>query len=195
MNKTKILMGCLVLIGCCGGNAADVTEQEVKAQIIAQEKAWSDAVIRHDAEKISLILADDFIGIDGRGVITDKTAELKEAKPPPAGDSAVPQLLKEEFSDITARAIRKYCGSYSYEYRSIFLERKGNADQVSTHHGYGCATRAAGAACPFTAAAFSSHQNTKQKVDCDWIDIREMDLPLCDAGPKFRSGVAAQEYP
>jgi FMN reductase len=21
----------------------------------------------------------------------------------------------------------------------------------------------------------------KQKVDCDWIDIREMDLPLCDA--------------
>ncbi len=103
MNKTKILMGCLVLIDCCGGNAADVTEQEVKAQIIAQEKAWSDAVIRHDAEKISLILADDFIGIDGRGVVTDKAAELKEAKPPPAGDSAVPQLLKEEFSDITAR--------------------------------------------------------------------------------------------
>ena len=95
-------MGCLVLIGC-GGNAAAVTEQEVKAQIIAQEKAWSDAVIRHDAEKISLILADDFIGIDGRGVVTDKAAELKEAKPPPAGDSAVPQLSKEEFSDITAR--------------------------------------------------------------------------------------------
>ena len=21
----------------------------------------------------------------------------------------------------------------------------------------------------------------KKKVDCDWIDIREMDLPLCDA--------------
>ena len=21
----------------------------------------------------------------------------------------------------------------------------------------------------------------KQKIDCDWIDIREMELPLCDA--------------
>jgi len=28
-------------------------------------------------------------------------------------------------------------------------------------------------------AAFAHLQ--KQKVDCDWIDIREMDLPLCDA--------------
>src|SRR6516162_1894586 len=28
-------------------------------------------------------------------------------------------------------------------------------------------------------AAFAHLQ--KQKVDCDWIDIREMNLPLCDA--------------
>src|SRR4026208_2386019 len=28
-------------------------------------------------------------------------------------------------------------------------------------------------------AAFAHLQ--KKKVDCDWVDIREMDLPLCDA--------------
>ncbi len=28
-------------------------------------------------------------------------------------------------------------------------------------------------------AAFGHLQ--KKKIDCDWIDIREMDLPLCDA--------------
>src|SRR6266567_2472191 len=26
----------------------------------------------------------------------------------------------------------------------------------------------------------------KKKVDCDWIDIREMDLPLCDADKCYR---------
>ena len=32
---------------------------------------------------------------------------------------------------------------------------------------------------PDGAAAFAHLQ--KKEVDCDWIDIREMDLPLCDA--------------
>jgi len=27
----------------------------------------------------------------------------------------------------------------------------------------------------------------KQKIDCDWIDIREMELPLCDADKCYRS--------
>jgi len=43
-------------------------------------------------------------------------------------------------------------------------------------------------------AAFAHLQ--KKKVDCDWIDIREMDLPLCDAdkcygmpGSKKLSGI------
>ena len=94
-------MGCLVLIGC-GGNAAAVTEQEVKAQIIAQEKAWSDAVIHHDIAKVASLLADDFIGIDGRGFVTNKSAELKEAEPP-AADATAPQLVREDLSDFTAR--------------------------------------------------------------------------------------------
>ena len=32
-------------------------------------------------------------------------------------------------------------------------------------------------------AAFAHLQ--KHKVDCDWIDIREMDLPLCDADKSY----------
>ena len=39
----------------------------------------------------------------------------------------------------------------------------------------------------------------KRKVDCDWIDIRELDLPLCDAGkcyglPSSRKLSAAIEH-
>jgi ketosteroid isomerase-like protein len=97
----KMLAGCVALLGCAG-EALALTDAEVKAEVIAQEKAWSDAVIHHDIAKVASILADDFIGIDGRGVVTDKAAELKEAEAPIA-NSPVPQLVKEDLSDFTAR--------------------------------------------------------------------------------------------
>jgi ketosteroid isomerase-like protein len=97
----KILAGCIAVIGC-SGDAIALTDDEAKAQVIVQEKAWSDAVIHHDIAKVASILADDFIGTDGRGFVTDKAAELKEAEPP-AADSDAPQLLKEDLSDFTAR--------------------------------------------------------------------------------------------
>jgi ketosteroid isomerase-like protein len=101
MNRVQILAGCVALIGC-SGNAIALTDEEAKAQVIAQEKAWSDAVIHHDLAKVASILADDFIGIDGRGFVTDKTAELKEAEPPTA-NATEPQLIKEDLSGFTAR--------------------------------------------------------------------------------------------
>lgn len=69
--------------------------------VIAAERAWSDAFLRHDVKTISQLLADDFIGIDGRGVVSDKTAELDEARPRPA--SAEPVLLGEQLSEIRVR--------------------------------------------------------------------------------------------
>ena len=101
MLKAQILAACISVMAWTG-NAIALTAQEVKAQVISQEKAWSDAVIHHDAAKVASILADDFIGIDGRGFVTDKAAELKEAEPP-ASPAAAPQLLKEDLSEITAR--------------------------------------------------------------------------------------------
>ena len=101
MNKMDTLACCIALLAC-NGNAIALTGEEAKADVIAQEKAWSDAVIHHDIAKVASILADDFIGIDGRGFVTDKAAELKEAEPP-AADSTAPLLLKEDLSDFTAR--------------------------------------------------------------------------------------------
>jgi ketosteroid isomerase-like protein len=99
MNKTEILAVCLLLMG---GNAIALTEEEAKAEVTAQEKAWSDAVIHHDIAKVASLLADDFIGTDGRGFVTNKSAELKEAEPP-AADATAPRLVREDLSDFTAR--------------------------------------------------------------------------------------------
>ena len=101
MRKLLITIGCIALAGCCGVVFA-LSEESATAAVTMQEKAWSNAVIHHDTAKVAAILADDFVGIDGRGFVSDKAAELKEAAPPPA-NSTDPQLAKEELSDIKVR--------------------------------------------------------------------------------------------
>ena len=72
------------------------------ADVIAGERAWSKAFIRHDLQALSRLLADDFVGIDGRGVVSDKAAELEEARPPSAGATG-PVLVGERLSDVRVR--------------------------------------------------------------------------------------------
>jgi ketosteroid isomerase-like protein len=81
-----------------------VSVDSATERVIASERAWSDAVIRHDPRAISRLLADDFVGIDGRGVVTDKAAELAEAKPQSPGANS-PILVSEQLSEIR---VRKY---------------------------------------------------------------------------------------
>jgi len=73
-----------------------------ESEVTASERAWSEAYLRHDLPAISRLLADDFVGIDGRGVVSDKAAELEEAKPPSPG-STEPVLVGEQLSDVRVR--------------------------------------------------------------------------------------------
>jgi ketosteroid isomerase-like protein len=75
----------------------------IQREIVGLERAWSAAFLAHDLDKISELLADDFVGIDGRGVVSDKAAELAEAKAPDSGSTA-PVLIGEDLSEIRVRA-------------------------------------------------------------------------------------------
>lgn len=101
MKKTLIRTASILVAGGCSCAVA-LSGQDPTAEIIAHEKAWSDAVIHHDTARVASILSADFVGIDGRGFITDKAAELKEAGPPAPGSTGS-QLLKEELSDMKVR--------------------------------------------------------------------------------------------
>jgi uncharacterized protein (TIGR02246 family) len=80
------------------------SRQKVASEIEALERAWSTAFLNHDTAAISRILADDFVGIDGRGVVSDKSREIEEAKAPAAGS---PQgayvIVSESLSDVRVR--------------------------------------------------------------------------------------------
>jgi ketosteroid isomerase-like protein len=81
--------------------AADI---KVEQELMQLERDWSAAVMKHVTATIDRILADDYVGIDGRGIITTKAQEIEEAKAPNAGASPPPFLvLDETVSDMKVR--------------------------------------------------------------------------------------------
>jgi ketosteroid isomerase-like protein len=129
-----------------------VRAQEQAADLVLAdlERAWSAAYLRHDVRAIDRILADEFVGIDGRGVISNKTDELAEAKTPEAG--AAPSqftILSETISDIRVRLyhetavltshnrerIRSKSGESEIQYRrtTVWVKRDGRWRCVSFH--------------------------------------------------------------
>ena len=72
--------------------------------IIRQELEWSAAFARHDLAALDRILAADYLGTDGRGVISTKADELAEARPPARGEKEPPfVVLGDALSDLKVR--------------------------------------------------------------------------------------------
>ena len=102
MIQRRDWLGMLVLVAVAAVATAD--EAADKATVMALEKAWAAASNKQDVDALKSILADDFVGFDGRGFRSDKDAELREIAPPIAG-APVPPLtfISEERSDIEIR--------------------------------------------------------------------------------------------
>jgi ketosteroid isomerase-like protein len=91
-----------VALGVAGPVSASPIRPSAAQEVESAEHAWSKAFLRHDLDALSRLLADDFVGIDGRGVVSDKAAELEEAKAPPSGFQG-PVLTREDLSDVRVR--------------------------------------------------------------------------------------------
>ena len=76
----------------------------IAKQIIQLERKWSAATVVHDPSVVEQLLADDYVGIDGRGVFSNKADEVKEASVP---DATAPQaaftVIAEEVTDFNVR--------------------------------------------------------------------------------------------
>ena len=99
--RAAIAIGSLVL-GVSGAAGAGPVRPSPAQEVESAERGWSKAFLRHDLAALSRLLADDFVGVDGRGVVSDKAAELEEAKAPPPGFDG-PVLVREHLSDVRVR--------------------------------------------------------------------------------------------
>ena len=74
-----------------------------EAALVNAEQEWSAAVLRHDPAVVSRLLADDYVGIDGRGIVSTKDDEVREAAPAPAGSAPDWTITGEEVVDLSVR--------------------------------------------------------------------------------------------
>jgi ketosteroid isomerase-like protein len=81
--------------------AAGASESEALKQL---ERDWSAATVRHDPSVVERLLADDYVGIDGRGIVSTKADEIQEATAPDPTALAPPlRVLAEEMTDLAVR--------------------------------------------------------------------------------------------
>lgn len=143
MNRNSTA-AALVGLFCVAANA-----QEAEQELMQLERDWSAAFLKHDAATIDRILAEDYLGTDGRGIMTSKADEMEEAKPPKPGDSVPFIILDESITDlevriygnvavINGRVIEKVRakeeeGEIQYRRTTVWVMRQGRWQCVSFH--------------------------------------------------------------
>jgi ketosteroid isomerase-like protein len=124
--------------------------RKAELRVAQLERDWSAAFLRHDLATIDRILADDYVGTDGRGIITNKAQELEEARAPRPGDPSPPfVILEETVTDLKVRTygdtavangrviekIKTKEGAAEIQYRrtTVWVNRRGRWQCVSFH--------------------------------------------------------------
>jgi ketosteroid isomerase-like protein len=80
--------------------------EKIEQQLMQLERDWSAAYLKHDTAMVARIIADEYVGIDGRGIITNKTDEMEEAAMPAPGAPAPPFTVVDE--TVTDMKVRVY---------------------------------------------------------------------------------------
>ena len=100
----------LMLMLCLAAKSQAITKKttvsNVEQELMQLERDWSAAYLKHDTMTVKRILADEYVGIDGRGIITTKAQEMEEAAAPKPGAPAPPFVVLDE--SVTDMKVRVY---------------------------------------------------------------------------------------
>ena len=144
----------LVLMVCTAAKSQTTTKEttvgKVEQELMQLERDWSAAYLKHDTTTVGRILAEEYVGIDGRGIITNKAQEIEEATASKPGDSVPPfVVLDESVTDmkvrvygnvavVNGRVIEKIRaqdkeGEIQYRRTTVWVKRQGRWQCVSFH--------------------------------------------------------------
>ena len=130
-----------------GQTASKKTSADAKLEqaLMQMERDWSAAYLSHDTAVVARILADDYLGTDGRGVMTDKAQEIEDARAADAnrkvlsefiddmkvrlyGDTAIVNGRTTEKLEINGKEL-----IIQYRRTDVFVKRNGRWQCVSFH--------------------------------------------------------------
>jgi|ERR1044071_1681447 ketosteroid isomerase-like protein len=149
MQRTLIIIAGALLFSAmaAGQTASKKTSADAKLEqaLMQMERDWSAAYLSHDTAVVARILADDYLGTDGRGVMTDKAQEIEDARAADAnrkvlsefiddmkvrlyGDTAIVNGRTTEKLEINGKEL-----IIQYRRTDVFVKRNGRWQCVSFH--------------------------------------------------------------
>lgn len=106
---SNLLLTALLLLVLCPtagsqNRAKPSHDSKVERELMRLERDWSQAYITHDTTTAERIIAADYVGIDGRGIITNKAQEIEDVQGPKPGAPTPPFLtVAESVVDMQVR--------------------------------------------------------------------------------------------
>lgn len=86
------ILALAVIAVSAGGSAAATDAAPDRAQIVALEHHWLDAIRTRDRDALEAILAADFVDINANGRMRDRDEAIAHASAPPDTTQAITQL-------------------------------------------------------------------------------------------------------
>ncbi|HST19853.1 MAG TPA: nuclear transport factor 2 family protein [Blastocatellia bacterium] len=99
MKRIMIIVAMIVIVFGISSGQTTAKQMKIERELMQMEHDWSAAYLSHDVSVIDRILADDFIGTDGRGIMTDKKQELEDAR----SENPNRKVLSEAIDDMKVR--------------------------------------------------------------------------------------------
>src|SRR5262245_47560243 len=98
MMKRTLVLAVLMVCLCsyCYSQKAKPSTGSIEQQLMQMERDWSAAYLKHDKTVVERILADDYVGIDGRGLVTNKADELRDVEGPDPKAPPPPFVVLDE---------------------------------------------------------------------------------------------------
>jgi len=149
MKRTLIIIAVALLFSAMAAGQTASKKTSANAQLeqalMQMERDWSAAYLSHDTAVVARILADDYLGTDGRGVMTDKAQEIEDARAADAnrkvlsefiddmkvrlyGDTAIVNGRTTEKLEINGKELIT-----QYRRTDVFVKRNGRWQCVSFH--------------------------------------------------------------
>ena len=146
----KLELVALPMLLACLSACAPEAISGVESELMQAERDWSAAYLKHDTATIERLLADEYVGTDGQGLMTNKAQELEEARLPATGAPAPAfVVLDETVTDmhvrmygnvgiVTGRVIEKVLfrgkeQEVQYRRTTVWVTRQGRRQCVSFH--------------------------------------------------------------
>ena len=99
MKRTMLVVALIVIVFGISWGQTTAKQAKVERELMQMEHDWSAAYLSHDVSVVDRILADDFIGTDGRGIMTDKEQEMEDAR----SENPNRKVLSEAIDDLKVR--------------------------------------------------------------------------------------------